>query len=214
MTSRILTATAFAIALAIPSLAVAQNSAATPSGAIQAMQQDQMFAKMVGSSDQFEIRSSEMALQRSQNEGIRQYAQKMITDHKGTTTQLGNIALGTPAVGADESVTDQHKMMLDRLAAASGAEFNGLYLDQQIQNHQQAVQLFSQQIAQGENGELKAFATQNLPHIQNHLAMATQMRNTMVSQGTVAPSMQGTAGSSLESQGTGSGGAVTTTPAR
>ncbi len=213
MTSKLLTATALALALATPSLTMAQNSAVTPSGAIQAMKQDQMFAMMVGSSDQYEIRSSEMALQRSQNEAVRQYAQKMVTDHKGTTTQLGNIALGTPAVGADEKLTAQHQMMLDRLSTAQGNDFTGLYLDQQIMNHQQAVQLFSTQIAQGENGELKAFATQNLPHIQNHLAMATQMRNTLVSQGVISPSMQGSTGSSMDPGSMGSGG-TSTTPVR
>lgn len=197
-------ATAVALALAAPAASVAQTTGSTttmgaPAQALSGPQQDRMFMQVAASSDQFEIRSSEMAMQRAQSEDVRQYAEKMIREHKATTVQLQRIAQASPTLAAEPMVAPEHQAMLDRLTALQGPAFTAAYLDQQIMAHQQAVDLYQTQFNRGDNLELKAFAGQNLPHLRDHLALATELRNTAVSQGDIvdpaAPrAAQGTTG--------------------
>lgn len=196
-------ATAVALALAAPAASIAQTTGSTTMGAsaqtLSGPQQDSMFVRMAASSDQFEIRSSEMAMQRAQSEDVRQYAEKMIREHKATTAQLQRITQASPTLAAEPALVPEHQTMLDRLTALQGPNFTAAYLDQQIMAHQQAVDLFQTQFNRGDNTELKAFAGQNLTHLRDHLALATELRNTAVSQGDIvdpaAPrAAQGTVG--------------------
>jgi putative membrane protein len=44
-----------------------------------------------------------------------------------------------------------------------------------VEDHEKAVTLFSQQAQQGKESDLKAFAAETLPILQEHLNMAKQL---------------------------------------
>lgn len=136
------------------------------------------FARMAAMSDMFEMESSRLVEQRSQNAQVKQFAQMMIRDHQKTTTELKGMLpqlQGVSVAQMPTSLDQQHQALLQQLQGAQGAQFDRVYVQQQVQAHQQAVDLFSNYARAGDNAQLKQWASQTLPALQQHLQQAQQL---------------------------------------
>lgn len=119
-------------------------------------------------SDLYEVQSSQLALERTQSAAVRSFAQQMITDHTATTNMLRPIA--TQAGITPPSALDTRRQeMLENLRAASADDFDDRYIDQQTAAHQEALTLHRTYAAQGDHSQLKSFAAQVAPRIEQHL---------------------------------------------
>lgn len=133
------------------------------------------FIMQVSASDMFEIESSKFAVQKG-DEQTKAFAQQMITDHEKTSAELkamlasGKVK-GTPVT----ALTEDHKEEVDDLAKLSGAEFKEEYFDDQVDAHEDAVDLFKRYAEGGENAELKAWAARTLPALEHHYKMAQDL---------------------------------------
>jgi putative membrane protein len=136
--------------------------------------QDQNFVQLAAGSDMFEIRSSRLALQRSRSPAVRQFAQRMIADHTKSSQQLAVLAQAKGIVVPSELDPEQQRMMmaLDNTRRI----FDSEYFRQQAFAHQATATAYQTEINAGYDAELRGFAQQNLPIVQDHLNMAEQMR--------------------------------------
>ncbi|MCL6730430.1 DUF4142 domain-containing protein [Sphingomonas hankyongi] len=134
------------------------------------------FLAQASSANQFEIQSSQLALQASQNPAVRNFANVIIADH----TQLGQrvAALGAsahlppPPLGllpADQATLDQLH------AAGTGYSFDQAYQQAQINAHQQAIGLMQNYAASGDVPVLRSAAGEAVPVMQRHLQMAQSL---------------------------------------
>lgn len=162
-----------ALALAA-STAMAQSATETTgiNSALGVAPKTEDFVMQVSASDLFEIESSKLALTKG-DEATKALAQQMVTEHEKTSSELkallsGGKVKGTPAT----ALTDDHKEEIDDLAKLDGAEFNEEYIDDQVDAHEDAVDLFKRYAEGGDNAELKAWAAKTLPALQHHLEMA------------------------------------------
>lgn len=132
------------------------------------------YVEMAAASDLFEIQSSNLALTRAQSPAIRQFAQMMIDHHTQTTAQLtaAATAAGTPPA---PSLMQMQARMLEQLQAASGAEFDRLYVSQQVQAHQMALALHGNYARRGDTPALRSVAATATPIVQRHLDRARQL---------------------------------------
>lgn len=135
---------------------------------------DTCFAQQAAMSDLFEIRSSELALSRSSNEAVKRFAQTIINDHKDASTKLKTRAsalnITLPAEVDAPKLAD-----LQALQVKKGEAFDRAYAAIQVNAHVDAVNLFTSYAAQGQNADLKAHATETLPHLKHHLEMAREL---------------------------------------
>ena len=136
---------------------------------------DQTFANQAAASDQFEVQSSEIALQKSHSPRVRQFAQHMVDAHTQTTQQLTQIASAKGMTLQPALQPEQQKMVSDLQGMNGGRAFDRAYLNDQVTGHSAAVTLFQNEIANGQDPQLKAFAQQTLPIIQNHLRDARRL---------------------------------------
>jgi putative membrane protein len=175
--NRLLFATAVVAVCAGP--AFAQNQPATGAspaqpGAMQtqAMPGDQ-FAKTVATSDMFEIESSKLAEQKARDAKIKSYARLMVKDHSKTSAQLKQtLAKAKMNVELPAQLDAKHAQKLKDLQGASGDGFDQMYQQAQVEAHQEAVNLFQTYAANGDNKDLKRFASKTLPHLKAHLSKA------------------------------------------
>lgn len=181
MKKQILTA-ALAFALMTP-FAVAQTPApatgamtAAPAPMAMTATTPAEFVPMATHSNMFEIMSSEIALEKSQNAEVDEFAQQMITDHtKASEDMQAALQESDAGVEMPTELDERHQGMVDQLEAASAEEFDALYLQMQTQAHEEAVALFESYSTEGEDGPLKEFATATLPTLEMHLEMAQGM---------------------------------------
>ncbi len=66
--------------------------------------------------------------------------------------------------------------MESRLAGLSGERFDRSYIKGQIHAHEAMLKLFQAEADEGRDRDLKAFAAQTVPVIQQHLSLAEQLR--------------------------------------
>ncbi|MCW3798433.1 DUF4142 domain-containing protein [Sphingomonas sp. BN140010] len=166
-----------ALAVTLSATATAVPAAATlptpPQGA--ATREAQAYLFHSGAGDVFEITTSMMLLQKSQNPQVRAFATMLISDH----TMLSNTALAT-AKGAGvmpppPELSPMQKGMIGQLMSASPATIDRVYLQQQVPAHQQALSINTGYSRSGDVPALRGAATGAVPRIQQHLTEAQQL---------------------------------------
>lgn len=132
----------------------------------------QDFVTKAAEGGMFEIQSSQLALKKSQDKDIRDFAQKMIDDHTKADDKLKSIAKKEQVpTGLD----DEHKQMLSKLQGDNGSNFADQFKQMQVSAHQQAIELFQNYAQSGNDQQIKQFAQQTLPTLKDHLQMAQQI---------------------------------------
>ena len=135
------------------------------------------FVRRAGQSDQFEIQSSQLALSRSRDGGVRRFADMMIRDHNYTTSQVMRASRRSgrvPPMGPPPLRPDQ-RAMVGQLQYARGYEFDRLYATQQVQSHEEALSLMQTYAASGDEPGLRRVAAEAAPIVQHHLEMARNL---------------------------------------
>lgn len=129
------------------------------------------YAAWAADSDMYEIKSSQLALSKAKSDAIRQFAREMIQDHKTTTaTLLAALPHTNPRVPPPpKQMSAANQAKVDQLRDAQGAGFDSLYLQQQMQAHQQAWALHRGYALDGSDSALRQVATSAVPIIEKHL---------------------------------------------
>lgn len=138
---------------------------------------DNSFALQAARSDLFEVTSSQLALQKARTPAVRAYAQQMVDQHSQSTQDLNRLVaakgISVPQPPGLEPVQQQAVGLLQNLGP--GRAFERAYLSGQVTGHSATVQSYEQQVALGTDPEMKAFAQQYLPHVQQHLVEARRL---------------------------------------
>jgi putative membrane protein len=152
---------------------IAQEVPAKSAGDAAAMMvmERSTFASMASSANEFEIKSSELALKSAENAELKKAAQMIIKDHKAAGEKLSSTlkAKGAP-LASPVDLAPKHQFMLDQLQAVKGKDFDMLYLDMQTQAHMEAVSLFRTYAGSGDDQAVVGFARETLPSLETHLA--------------------------------------------
>lgn len=128
----------------------------------------QEFVRRAGSANLMEIQTSQLALQRSQNQDVREFSQRMVKDHQNAMAGLTRAAEG---MEMPTTLRGEYRSQLRELRQA-GQNFDQEYVALQIDVHEDNVELFEQYARSGGNAGLQRFARQTLPALRNHLRSA------------------------------------------
>lgn len=129
------------------------------------------YVKMAADSDMYEIQSSKLALRKSKNPQVKDFAREMIADHMTTTKSL-MAALVNPdrkiaKPSMQLSAANASKIAL--LKQAPKGSFDQLYMQQQLQSHQTAWALHKGYATDGTDPALKQVASTAVPIVERHL---------------------------------------------
>ena len=134
------------------------------------------FVQKAAMSDMYEVEAGKIATQKGQTAPVKGFAEMMVDAHSKTTEELkGIIASEKINVDLPTKLDAKHQKLIDDLNAASSADFDSTYAKQQVDGHQEAVDLFDSYAKKGNNAALKAFAQKTLPVIQQHLDAAKKL---------------------------------------
>src|SRR5437763_80277 len=110
-------------------------------------------------SDEFEIESSKLALQKAQDPAIKSFAQEMVDDHTAATNKLKEAAKTAKInIAARQKLDRQHQDTLAALRSKSGPQFDQAYMRAQLLGHREALNLQKAYGESGDNPTLKAHA--------------------------------------------------------
>ena len=135
---------------------------------------DKTFATKAAQGGIFEVKSSEIALQKTHNKQVMNVARRMVKEHSAANAELKTAA--QDAKTSIPSKTDpMHAAIIAKLSGLSGAAFDKAYMASQEKAHTDTVNLFEKEIAMGKSANFTAFATKNLPEIEDHTKMIYQV---------------------------------------
>jgi putative membrane protein len=156
-------------------LSITLGALAIGFAATQAMAQmspaDKTFATKAASGGMAEVQVGRLAAQNAGSPAVREFGQKMATDHTQANQALQEIArqqqltLPTAPASADQATEE-------RLRAMKGNAFDTAYMKDMVQDHRQDVADFRKEAESGTDPALKAFAQKYLPALEQHLKMA------------------------------------------
>ncbi len=139
---------------------------------------DMMFIRQAMAANIFEIQSSQIAVQKSSDPYVVEYAKEMITDHQMALEELKTIAANANVTVSGALPSDlEHSIM--HLQNQGGDTFNAAFENAQMNGHSGALVIFKDEIANGHDEAVKSYAVKNLATIQLHSHMM-QLKQTMM----------------------------------
>jgi putative membrane protein len=190
MTARYITR-GFLIAgtLALSTGAWAQSAPTSPSQPKSTEQRstlasaDKDFLENAAQGGHTEVEGSKMAQTKSSNADVKQFADKMVQDHTKANQELVALASKKGYTPPDEPSLIQ-RTKLKALSALDGHSFDKMYASQiGVSAHEDTVKLFQKEAADGKDADVKAWAAQTLPTLQQHLEMAKALQQQVDAEG-------------------------------
>jgi putative membrane protein len=155
----------------------ANPPAATPPPATAALtSQDKDFMSNAAKAGYDEIQLAQLALKKSKNESVRDFAQKIIADHTKANEDLAKIAT-KKNVTLPDSTTMGAKGTEAKLKMLSGRHFDQSFVKGMVDDHQDAITKFDTEATQGSDPDVKEFASSTQSTLRDHLSAAQELAN-------------------------------------
>jgi putative membrane protein len=135
---------------------------------------DANFVKKVADANMTEIQLAKIALDNSEKQDVKDFANRMIADHGKAQDELKSIA-EKMNVPIPEKVSAQHQQTIDRLSKLKGEAFDKAYAKAMVDDHTKVVAMFEKTEGKLQNPDLKKFAQDTLPTLKEHLELAKKL---------------------------------------
>lgn len=150
------------------SLALACATAAAASNASK----DSAFATKAAQGGMAEVDVGKLAASQGSDPKIKEFGQRMVTDHTKANDELKSAASG---MDLPQDASKKQKSDAEKLAKLQGDAFDKEYAHMMLKDHEEDVALFKKEADSGQDPNLKAFAAKTLPTLEDHLRMAREL---------------------------------------
>ncbi|MGB8832855.1 MAG: DUF4142 domain-containing protein [Candidatus Sulfotelmatobacter sp.] len=128
---------------------------------------DQQFVDFAAQTDMLEANLGQLAATKTSSQGVKDYAQMLVTDHTDDYTQLGMVAGKENLV--PKALDAPHDKMIAPFKNLKGPAFDHRYIQEMIAGHTKAIQVYTKEASDAQSADLKEYANQTLPTLQKHL---------------------------------------------
>jgi putative membrane protein len=166
--------------------------APTPAPAAASKLTDPQIAAIVVVANQVDIDAGKLALEKSKNDEVKKFAERMITDHSAVLEAAGDLVA---KLGVTPEETDASKQLAAggaetraKLQALDGDAFDRAYVDNEVAYHEAVIGVLKTQlIPAATNPELAKTLVSVQPAFDAHLAHAKQVQAALAGGGSAAP---------------------------
>jgi putative membrane protein len=137
-------------------------------GGIAVTSDDAKFATAAANGGMAEVALGKLALTKTSNANIKDFATMMVTDHSKANDELMSIAK-TKNITLPAAVDSTHQKKMDDLTKLNGKDFDKAYVDAMVDGHKKTLSLMQDEAKDGKDADLKAFAAKTAPTVQMHL---------------------------------------------
>jgi putative membrane protein len=135
---------------------------------------DRSFIEQAASGGMAEIRTAQLAQQRSNSPHVRQFANRIIADHTQANSELQQIAQDQNVTLPDQP-SAKDASAYRRLIGLNGTAFDQAYAQAEVSAHQQDFALFRKAAQSGQDPAVRSFAQKTLPILVQHLQLAQSL---------------------------------------
>jgi putative membrane protein len=135
---------------------------------------DRKFAKDAALGGMAEVELGKLATQKASRDDIKQFGQKIVDDHTKANDQLKEVA-SKENIPIPDALDSKHQARIDKLSKLSGQDFDKAFVKDQLKDHQAEIRDFSAEAQSGTDTNVKTFASNVLPTLQQHLAQVKDL---------------------------------------
>ena len=173
---------AVAAALALPPAAIAQQQQPEKTGQGSQTQNqrslasaDRRFVMEAAHGNTAEVTLGQLAADKGSSDAVKQFGKRMIDDHGKANAELKQVA-EKKGITFPSDLDPKHKQLHDRLAKLNGADFDKAYANEMVKDHKKDVADFKRVATSAKDADVKAWAGNTLPTLEEHLKQAQDMQ--------------------------------------
>jgi putative membrane protein len=136
---------------------------------------DQSFVKKALEGNAAEVQLGQLAQQKSQSDDVKQFAQKMVSDHTQLNDQMMKPIAQQLKVKEPTELSKKDRELVAKLGGLSGQEFDQAYIQAMVRDHKQDLSEFKDEASTTQNPGMKQAAQQGAALISQHLQMIEQI---------------------------------------
>lgn len=132
---------------------------------------DRTFIEDAAKGGMAEVQLAKLAQERASSPEVKQFAQRMEQDHSKANEQLRQLAeaKGVTMPGGPKAGAKHEESKLSKL---QGQDFDREYMDYMVKDHEKDVKEFQKQARRAKDADVKSFAQQTAPKLEEHLQLA------------------------------------------
>jgi putative membrane protein len=125
--------------------------------------------------DVAEVKMGELAQQKGQSEGVREFGQMLVEDHSSALQKTAELAKDLNVIPPAQPSAEQMQKH-DALARLSGEEFDRQFAAEMVKGHQEEIAKYERQ-AQSGDSKVAKLAEDLLPTLEEHLEVAQRLQS-------------------------------------
>jgi len=158
----------------------------TAAGAAAGPMSDANIMAMISAANGEEISDAKVAQTKATNANVKAFANDMVKDHQTMQGQADKLATKVNVTPQPPSNANAEKQRMEQELsqlqnATKGADFDRAYIDDQVSDHQKALDNLQRFQNEAQNAELKQLIQQAIPKVQQHLQRAKDIQGKMAS---------------------------------
>ncbi|HEX6496836.1 MAG TPA: DUF4142 domain-containing protein [Acidobacteriaceae bacterium] len=135
---------------------------------------DKAFVKKAMEGNAAEVEMGKLALQKSNDDQVKQFAQRMVDDHGKMQDQLKPVA-EQMGVKVPEGPSKGQMKTMDKMKGLSGDAFDQTYIKDMVKDHKKDSSDFKLEAQSTQNPQLKQVVSEGAQTIESHLQQAQQL---------------------------------------
>jgi putative membrane protein len=132
---------------------------------------DRQFIKKAAQGGLAEVQLGQLATEKADSPDVKQFGQKMVDDHGKANDQLKQVA-SNKGVTIPDKLSTKDAATKARLEKLSGKAFDRAYMRDMVMDHTKDVSEFRTESKTAKDPDVKNFASETLPTLQDHLKQA------------------------------------------
>lgn len=138
------------------------------------LRHDIWFAVSATDAGMREVRLGELAKTSSTSDNVKQFGEKVTSEHSKANDELKRIAVDKK-IALPDKLSDKSQKKYDKISKKTGSDFDKAYMKCVVKNHKIDAKTFNMESKKGKDPEIKKFAGDKLSMLESHLEQA---RNT------------------------------------
>jgi len=132
---------------------------------------DSSFVRKAAQGNYDEVQLGKLAQDKGTNPAVKDFGQRMVTDHTKANDNLKPIA-EKDKITMPSNMDAKDQALYNRLSKLSGSQFDRAYMSNMVKDHQSDIAEFQKESSRAKNPDVRSYASSTLPTLQEHLRLA------------------------------------------
>lgn len=147
------------------------NKAKVDSGTVSLNKDEAQFMVKAANGGMTEVKLGQLAQEKTRNQRVKDFAAMMVRDHSAADSQLKSLA-SSKNITLPDSLSEDSKDKLQDLSKKKRSDFDKAYMKMMLDDHQNDVKDFQDELKNIRNSSLKQWVSNTLPTLEMHLDSA------------------------------------------